>query len=124
MKEIKNNCDEMSVNNSSGLFLQEYRDRLASGEDLSNGDILNILNLYERSLKDLAYAASCNAATIERLPKSSSKYQRKRFEVINERFIDSIKGNYIGGVVKKNIDIHSDEIFNSFERCVFNKTGD
>lgn len=57
---------------------QKYYAKLANNESLTQNEILDLLKELEHFRGSLAYLASCEAATLEGLPKSHSKRERER----------------------------------------------
>jgi hypothetical protein len=57
---------------------RSYYEKLARKESLSENEVLDLLRELEHFRGSLAYLASCQAATLEGLPKSYSKSGRSR----------------------------------------------
>lgn len=55
-----------------------YYEKLANKESLSENEVIELLKELEHFRGSLAYLASCQAATLEGLPKSYSKSGRSR----------------------------------------------
>lgn len=64
------------------LDIQEYYGKLARKEAILEEDVVDLLKELEHYRACAAYLASCQAATLEALPKSSSKYSRSRHAAI------------------------------------------
>ncbi len=70
-----------------------YYAKLAAGEPLSKNEVLDLLQSYETAQKGLAYLASCQAATLESLPASTSKSSRSRHVNITKMAGEFVAGN-------------------------------
>lgn len=60
------------------LDIQAYYAKLANKEAISEGEVVALLKELAHYRGSLAYLASCQAATLESLPKSYSKSGRSR----------------------------------------------
>ncbi len=70
-----------------------YYAKLAAGEQLSENEVLDLLQAYEVAQKGLAYLASCQAATLEGLPASTSKSSRSRHTTLTKMAGEFVAGN-------------------------------
>lgn len=70
-----------------------YYGKLAAGEQLTENEILDLVRAYETAQKGLAYLASCQAATLEGLPASTSKSARSRHVTITKMAGEFVDGN-------------------------------
>ncbi len=64
------------------IDLQNYYRKLAKSEVISPEEITDLLSELQSLRASAAFLASCQAATLESLPKSSSKSQRARHHSI------------------------------------------
>lgn len=64
------------------IDVQEYYKKLANNEALSEADVVALLKELSNFQHGAAYLASCQAATLQGLPKSTSKSQRQRHQSI------------------------------------------
>lgn len=65
----------------------------------------------QRLKRCLAYLASCNAATIDSLPKSTSKGTKKRFVGLVQKSVDMLEGKWEPSSM-----FGRDEVKNAIER--------
>lgn len=78
------------------LDLQAYYAKLAANETLSEDEAVDLLKELAHFRTSLAYLASCQAATLESLPKSASKSQRSRHVAICKTAAQALVGDASG----------------------------
>lgn len=86
---------EKNVNQrSAGLIdIQGYHAKLANKEPISEGEIMALLKELEHYRGALAYMATCQAATLLGLPKSTSKSALGRHVSLCETAAELLRGN-------------------------------
>ncbi len=70
-----------------------YYKKLANNEALSENEVRDLLQRMDSLQKGLAYLASCQAATLEGLPKSTSKSARSRHANLCRMAAEFLDGN-------------------------------
>lgn len=70
-----------------------YYNKLANNEPLTERELLDLLQRVDSLQKGLAYLASCQAATLEGLPKSTSKSARSRHVNLCKMAAEFLDGN-------------------------------
>jgi hypothetical protein len=60
------------------INVQNYYSKIANGVAISQDEIVYLLKEHQALLDGVSYLASCQAATLEGLPKSTAKSQRER----------------------------------------------
>jgi hypothetical protein len=75
------------------LDIRAYYTKLAKTEALSEDEVVALLKELEHFRGSLAYLASCQAATLESLPKSFSKSGRGRHVELCKTAADMLVGN-------------------------------
>lgn len=73
--------------------LQHYYTKLAQHEPITENEILDLLQRVKAAETGLAYLASCQAATLESLPKSTAKSARARHVSLCKMAAEFIDGN-------------------------------
>lgn len=72
---------------------KRYYDKLARNEPIAKAEVLALLQRVVALEKGLAYLASCQAATLEGLPKSASKSARSRHVTLCKMAAEFLDGN-------------------------------
>lgn len=93
------------------IHLGSYRKKALTKEQFSEQEIESMLNELEHFRLGAAFLASCQAATLESLPKSASKSQRERHHGICLKAAKILQGD-ITAVDRR------DSIERSAERCL------
>lgn len=75
------------------IDLQAYYKKLADHQPIGEAEIVALLKELGCLRNGLAYLASCQAATLESLPKSASKMSRKRHVHICENAAALLEGD-------------------------------
>lgn len=75
------------------LNIQGYYSKLANNEPVSDDEIVALLKELAHFRGSLAYLASCQAATLEGLPKSASKSARGRHVHLCETAAAMLEGD-------------------------------
>lgn len=75
------------------LDIQAYYAKLANNETPTENEIVDLLKELAHFRRSLAYLASCQAATLESLPKSASKSGRGRHITICETAAAMLAGD-------------------------------
>lgn len=86
------------------IDIDAYYTKLANKELLPEGEIVSLLRELEHFRCSLAYLASCQAATLESLPKSSSKSARRRHVTLCETAADMLEGDRSRGKYATRLD--------------------
>lgn len=83
---------------------KQYFAKLAAHETLTEDEIVALLKELETVRQGLAYMASCQAATLEGLPKSTSKSSRSRHVELCKTAAELLIGNAAVLRFKQNTD--------------------
>ncbi len=87
------------------IDLKEYYAKVANKESLSADEVVALFKELKHFRGVAAYLASCQAATLESLPKSASKSNRSRHQAICEIAAQALQGNI--SVIKYPVDIET-----------------
>lgn len=98
------------------IDIQAYRQKLVNKEVIPNEDVADLLAELAHYRKSAGYLASCQAATLEGLPKSAPKSQRGRHVVLCKVAAQLLDGDASGLAYPVDLQVARDRCLKAIER--------